>query len=374
MFNYDIFPKRIAAQKTWQDWHFGKTLPGIQDIAAALDAIEIQAHTTEMGHPVMFYGVGNSKAKHKVLVKGGHEDEFTYLPSIHVMMASLLNDTEQINKLLSKVQLWFIECDKPDDFNRRQWTTVDMECREVPFPPELFDITIGSDHPIDLIAMDVIGAEYTTKAGVTYRDENGVYGDPLRSQRIWDILEVIDKEIQSLSVVIDLHATYRTLMSGYVYHGAGILEIGHYPIDQRVLDRIYSMADAKKPWTVTGWISIVPFIRRLMQGNRGFELGKAAMENVKQRGLKIYDQPYQALLESPSILSQLIAVDTGRTTMGKIYREADIQVCSEYLSQKYDECLGYTTETFPMAMPDVILQNVAYVEGMLKYICEGKLK
>ena len=73
------------------------------------------------------------------------------------------------------------------------------------------------------------------------------------------------------------------------------------------------------------------------------------------------------MLEAPSLLPQLIAADKGRTIMGWLMKDAEIAVCPEYLKNKYGT-LGYTTETFPSSIPETVMQNMAYVEGGLKYI------
>jgi len=181
-------------------------------------------------------------------------------------------------------------------------------------------------------------------------------------------LDVID-EIQP-TIAIDLHATYRGHGAFQYYYGAGILEIGHYPIPESTWDQIYRVADSRKPYTIGAFFSNLGRMQKILQGNEGYQLGKAMLDNVRTRGQKAYGGKYQAMLEAPSILSQLVPVDIGRTVMGKIYREAEIAVCPQHLLREYGT-FGYTTETFPMAAPYTILQNLAYIEGGLKWVLEN---
>lgn len=382
LFDYNIRPKLLSRLKTFDDWHNGikgssqRDIPGIKHIARELGADEITVFTTKREKPVNFYAIGNPKASFNILVKGGHEDEFTYVPAIYLMMASFLKDRELTESVLKKTRIYFIECDDPDGFDKRAWTAVDMRGREKHWPPSYFSQFNGKmfephdNHPLNLITKDITKNVILDAAGgVKYRDENGVYGDHIKSERIMSILEFIDQEINPPHVVIDLHATYRSENSARYYKGAGILEIGHYPIKEDILKRIYQTSKRKKPYTLMSYISLMPRIRKQLKNNIGFELGEAMMENVRHQGLKTYGGKFQAMLEAPSLLPQLIAVDKGRTIMGWPLKDAEIEVCPEYLKNKYGT-LGYTTETFPSSMPETVMQNMAYVEGGLKYIAE----
>lgn len=382
LFDYNIKPKMLSRLKTFDDWHSGiersgqQVIPGVKHIARELGAEEITVYVTPRGKPVNFYGIGNPKAPFKILIKGGHEDEFTYVPAIYLMMASFLQDGKLTDEVLKKIRIYFIECDDPDGFDKRAWTAVDMRGREKHWPPEYFSQFNGQmfepigSNPLNLIAKDITKNVILDAAGgVKYRDENGVYGDQIRSERILSILEFIDQEINPLHVIIDLHATYRGEQATQYYKGAGILEIGHYPIQEEIVNRIYRITKGKKPYTLMGFISLLSRIRKLLKNNIGFELGEAMMNNVRKRGLKTYGGKYQALLEAPSLLPQLIAVNTGRTIMGWLLKDAEVAVCPEYLKNKYGT-LGYTTETFPISIPETVMQNMAYVEGGLKYIAK----
>jgi hypothetical protein len=380
LFDYNLRPKMLSRLKTYEDWHSGierggqQIIPGIKHIAKELGADEITVFETQRGKPVNFYAVGNPKAPFKMLIKGGHEDEFTYVPAIYYMMASFLQEGEMTDDVLKKVQMYFIECDDPDGFDKRAWTAVDMRGKEKHWPPEYFSMFNGQsfepllNSPSNLITKDITkNAILDAAAGVKYRDENGVYGDHIKSERILSILEFIDQEINPLHVAIDLHATYRGEGAAQYYKGAGILEIGHYPIKEEIIQKIYRITQGKKPFTMMGFFSVVPRIRKLLKHNIGFELGAAMMENVRTRGQKTYGGKYQAMLEAPSLLPQLIAADKGRTIMGWLMKDAEIAVCPEYLKNKYGT-LGYTTETFPSSIPETVMQNMSYVEGGLKYI------
>lgn len=378
LFDYNIKPKLLSKLETFDDWHNGIeeggkiVVPGIKHIARELGAEEITVYVTPRGKPVNFYAVGDPDAPYKVLIKGGHEDEFTYLLSIYHMMASFLKNGKLTEKALKKIRIYFLECDDPDGFDMRAWTAVDMRGREKHWPPEYFSMFNGhtfepiSKNPTNLIVKDISKNIYVA-GGTIYRDENGVYGDEIKSERILSILKFIDEEINPLHVAIDLHATYRGAGSAEVYNGAGILEIGHYPVEEETLEKIYSLSQKKKPYTLMGYFSIVPKIKKFLKNNTGFELGKAMMENVRKKGFKAYGGKFQDLLESPGLLPQLIPVDEGRTIMGWAMRDMGVAVCPEHLKNKYGT-LGYTTETFPNSTAEAVLENMAYVEGCLKHI------
>jgi len=382
LFDYNIRPKMLSRLKTFDDWHNGfersgqLVFPGFKHVARELGAEEITVFESPRGKPVNFYAIGNPNAPFKILIKGGHEDEFTYVPAIYHMMASFLKDNELTAEVLKKIRIYFIECDDPDGFDKRAWTAVDMRGRETHWPPEYFSRFNGiryeslSNQPLNYITKDITkNAILDATGAVKYRDENGVYGDHIKSERIMSILDLIDKEINPLHVAIDLHATYRGDGASQYYHGAGILEIGHYPIKEEIVNKVYQITKRKKPYTLMGFISLVPRIRKLIKNNIGYELGEAMMENVRVKGHKTFDGKFQSMLEAPTILPQLIAVNTGRTIMGWLLKDAEVAVCPEFLKNKYGT-LGYTTETFPSSMPETVMQNMAYVEGGLKYIAQ----
>lgn len=385
LFDYNLKPKFLSKNKTFDDWH-----KHIKDVAKKIGAEEITVYVTRRGKPVNFYAVGDSKAPFKFLIKGGHEDEFRYLPAIYQMMASFLKEGKLTNRVLSKVRIYFLECDDPDGFDMRAWTAVDMRGREVHWPPEYFSLFTGNTYKpifnplfvisseerkeeIESFAKGLIAKDITKnifdKGGVIYRDENGVYCDEIRSERILAIQKFIHEKVRP-HVAVDLHETVRGTSAHLVYNGAGILEIGHYPIQEKILEKIYELAKQKKPHIgIISYTSIVPKIRKLLKNNLGFNLGKAMMENVKRRGLKTYNGEFQALLEAPSLLPQLIAVDIGRSISGWVYKDAEMGVCQDWLMKNYGT-LAYTTETFPNSLWEVVMEDMAYIEGGLKYIIE----
>jgi hypothetical protein len=378
LFDYNLKPKFLSQNKTFDDWH-----KVVKEVAKNLGAEEITVYTTRRGKPVNFYVMGDRRAPFKFLIKGGHEDEFRYLPAIYQMMASFLKEGKLTNDMLRKVRIYFLLCDDPDGFDMRAWTAVDMRGKEVHWPPEYFSMFIGSGYkPIfippsskkkeDLIdfAKGLIAKDVTKNicinTGTIYRDENGVYGDEIRSERILSIQQFIHEEVRP-HVAVDLHETVRGSSSYLIYENAGILEIGHYPIKEEILEKIYNETKKKKPYTAMGYLSIVPKIKRLLKNNSGFELGAAMMENVRKKGFKTYGGEFQALLEAPSILPQIIPVDTGRSIWGWGGKDAEISVCPDWLMKNYGT-LAYTTETFPNHLWEVVMEDMAYIEGGLKYI------
>jgi len=165
MFNLNIRPKKLARMKTFNNWHNGLgDVPGFYHLARELGAERIIAYTTGCKH-IDFYRIGNPKAKTKFLVKGGHEDEFTYLPAIYLLLANFLKDTDTLNKVLSKIDIWVIECDDPDGFDKRAWTAVNMDGKERHWPPEYFshfnqtNLPMETNHSVLPITLQNVSVE-----------------------------------------------------------------------------------------------------------------------------------------------------------------------------------------------------------------------
>ncbi len=126
---------------------------------------------------------------------------------------------------------------------------------------------------------------------------------------------------------------------------------------------------------VSNFLNKIPFRKQLLGleyardrilENPAFELGRAMMQHVKDKGFKTFNIEYQNLMNPtiPIFPPQLLFFDEGRAIDGPLLYEGDIRVCTAWLHDEFGTT-AFTSETFPNPMDERVLEDLAYVEGCI---------
>lgn len=347
LFDYDVDANWLYHLKTFSDLD-----EEIEKIASRIGATEVLLFTTPRGCKIKAYEIGNKKASEKILILGGcHGREPAGPLAVLQMMKSFKKEGKYTRAVLENSQIIFIPCTDPEGFTMRAWMAVDMEGHEEHWPPQ--------------------------RRIVRYRDTNGVWGDRVQSPRIMAIQDYIKSEIKKPTLAFDLHETVGKY-ADLTFKGAGILSIESFHIPERIYRRLESIpvkptnfisrALCKIPANIRRWIPLIDKEWRysILKEIPAFEIGEAALQNVKKKGLKTYRGGYQALLEKrhPYNPPQLLAFAEGRTVDGPLLYELDIRVCTTWLYEEFGT-IAITTETFQNSSDERVLEQVAFVEGAI---------
>jgi hypothetical protein len=353
--------------------------------ARQLGAEVITAYETEFGD-VNFYLVGNKNSPLRIWLTHGHEDEIAGKYAIATAFIDLLKNGRYRDEILDKALLIFQPLDDPKGAELNAWTTVDMNGREFHWPPErLRDIStsvIPSLGKVGLSDVKLLEKLYSSPAslaqlhlardrmpnvivdgGTIYRDENGVYGDEIRSDRIWAIQECA-RELKP-NWGVDAHETVRSSLSSLVFGRCGVLSIEDWPISDTLRANIYKTVIKEPIWlNLQTLTSSVPKVREMLKDSLFYQVGEAMMEHVRKRGFKTLAGEHQAYLEAPALWPQIVAIGIGRSIDGPMLRTPKIRLKSSWALNELGTAF-YITETFPDEIEERVKQQKAYMEGLI---------
>lgn len=379
----EIFDYKVGAKFLSSIGPFKDLEKALRKVSKNIGAEQITIWTSTRGQDVNLYVIGNKKAEERFLFCTGHEDEYAAPLAIYQMMKSFEKEGAYTEEVLSKACLYFLPDDDPDGFDMRAWTAVDMDGEEYHWPPEAFHSMIATwrkiglkealNSPLDILTKccRTRNAILDHSNNVRYRDENGVYGDSVKSDRIWAIEQAI-KEVRP-TYAIDFHETVRDHVSWFIYEGCGPLLIEDFDIsaeDWESLDETI-----KRPFRITNVFSSVPRAKVILESYPEFEVGEAMLDHTARKGLRRFEAEWQALLEAPAIYPQLIAVGRGRSVDGPLIRRVGTRVRTRWMIEECGTNLAITSETFGGPVDMRVRENMALAEGMILRVLKlGKRK
>jgi hypothetical protein len=343
---------------------------------------EIPVYETKEGTQTCF-AVGNKKAKYKVVIGTGHEDEIAGAYSIAQMLKSLATvKGVYTDEILDKFLLYFIPSDYPPGFNRRAWNAVDLNSNVYSLPRSfvhgmfkeaLIENNINVSEFLTPLLMEFNPFQLNVGRGKMVRDENGVWGDVVKAEFIAH-QQAFLKQIAPIDVLVDLHETtgYRDEMTEFVYGDCGILLIVDAPEIDANYDKVYK-AVRKTPmlWSPTNVFSKIRNAEKIL-GKYGFyKICKDTVKYMNNLKVKTVKGEQQRMLELPQIYPFIIPIGQAMSTDGPMFKDSDIILKSSWSIKNLGARMAITTETFPQSLDNEgglferMRQDLYFIEGLL---------